>query len=67
MQGDPEQALGFLKQARDRHRRIGDRLGQAWALDRLGTVYFVRGAADSARLVFAEALELYRDEEYLRG
>ncbi len=42
-------------------RQLGDRLGQAWALDELGMVHQETGEYSAAAACLEEALELHRD------
>jgi tetratricopeptide (TPR) repeat protein len=48
-------------QALDLFRQLGDRLGQAWALDELGLVQQLTGDYATAGLSLRQALELHRD------
>ena len=59
--GDYPAALTGEQQALGLFRRLGDRLGQAWALDELGLVHQLAGDYPAATACLAEALGLVRD------
>ena len=59
--GDYPAALADEQQALELFRRLGDRLGQAWALDELGLLHQVTGDYPAAAASSAAALELFHD------
>ena len=59
--GDYPAAAQDLEQALDIYRDLGDRLGQAHALDDLGVVRRMTGDYPAAAQVLEQALGIYRD------
>ncbi|HYX60050.1 MAG TPA: tetratricopeptide repeat protein, partial [Streptosporangiaceae bacterium] len=59
--GDYAAALAHEREALELWRQLGDRLGQAWALDELGRVHQETGKYSAAAACLEEALELHRD------
>src|ERR1700735_3229062 len=59
--GDYSSAAASQRQALDLFRRLGDQLGQAWALDELDAVQLLTGNHPAAPPSLRQALQLHRD------
>nr|WP_237536282.1 BTAD domain-containing putative transcriptional regulator [Streptomyces sp. SID3343] len=58
--GQPDEAVGYLSDARDRFAAMGDRWGRASAISGLSELLVYRGEFDAALVAVDEALELLR-------
>jgi tetratricopeptide (TPR) repeat protein len=59
--GDYPAAAASQHESLDLFRRLGDRLGQAWALDELGLLQQQTGDHEAAAANLAQALQLHRE------
>jgi tetratricopeptide (TPR) repeat protein len=59
--GDYAGAQAYQRQARDLFRSLGDRLGQAWALDELGLALLMTGDHAAAAACIHESIQIHRD------
>ncbi len=65
--GDRREAADTYTQALEIYRQIGDRLGEAIALNNLGQVRYATGDYPGAAQATAQALEIYRQIGERRG